>query len=150
MFEGYFADMCSEKIPLMLMGAERSVPCAWTRERGPPSASAEIEYSGSGDASEHAESGTEVSEKGVTNIKTNILTVNVRSTDENDKRHAIEEVNTDLEIMEKVKIHDEERDLFDRQTGIDRANHDIVFYCFLTIVILLPCILLSYIYVNKK
>jgi hypothetical protein len=36
-FEADYADTCAEKFPLMLMGAERSVARAQTRERGPPS-----------------------------------------------------------------------------------------------------------------
>ena len=42
MFEGDSADMCARKFPLVSMGAERRVSRAQTRERGPPSALAEI------------------------------------------------------------------------------------------------------------
>ena len=42
MFEGDFADMYAGKFPLVSMGAERRVSRAQTRERGPPSALAEI------------------------------------------------------------------------------------------------------------
>ena len=42
MFEGDFADMCGRKIPLVSMGAERSVVWAQTRKRGPTSGPAEI------------------------------------------------------------------------------------------------------------
>jgi hypothetical protein len=37
MFEGDSADMCAGKFPLMLVGVERRVSHAQTRERGPPS-----------------------------------------------------------------------------------------------------------------
>ena len=43
MFEGDSADTCAGKFPLVLMGAERRVSRAQTRERGPPSALAEID-----------------------------------------------------------------------------------------------------------
>ena len=43
-FEGDSADTCPGKFPLMLMGAERRVSAAQTRERGPPSALAELLY----------------------------------------------------------------------------------------------------------
>ena len=36
------SDMCAEKIPLVLMGGERRVKRAQTRERGSPSAPAEL------------------------------------------------------------------------------------------------------------
>ena len=42
MFEGDSADMCAGNFPLVSMGAERRVSRAQTRERGPPSALAEI------------------------------------------------------------------------------------------------------------
>ena len=42
MFEGDSADTCGGKFLLPSMGAERRVSCAQTRERGPPSALAEI------------------------------------------------------------------------------------------------------------
>ena len=42
MFEGDSADTCAIKFPLVSMGAERRVLRAQTRERGPPSALAEI------------------------------------------------------------------------------------------------------------
>ena len=42
MFEGDSADMCTEKFPLTSIGAERRVWRAQNRERGPPSARAEI------------------------------------------------------------------------------------------------------------
>ena len=42
MFEGDSADMCAGKFMLVLMGAERRVSRAQTRERGPPSALAEL------------------------------------------------------------------------------------------------------------
>ena len=42
MFEGNSADTRAGKFPLVPMGAERRVPHARTRERGPPSALAEI------------------------------------------------------------------------------------------------------------
>ena len=42
MFEGDSADMCAENFSLVSMGAERRVNRAQTRERGPPSAPAEI------------------------------------------------------------------------------------------------------------
>ena len=42
MFEGDYADNCPEKFPLMSMGTKRSVACAQTQERGPPSALAEF------------------------------------------------------------------------------------------------------------
>ena len=42
MFEGDSADTAAGKFPLVPMGAERRVPRARTRERGPPSALAEI------------------------------------------------------------------------------------------------------------
>ena len=42
MFEGNSADRCARKIPLVQRGAERRVPRAGTRERGPPSALAEF------------------------------------------------------------------------------------------------------------
>ena len=42
LFEGYFVQMCAGKISLVPMGAERRVPRARTRERGPPSALAEL------------------------------------------------------------------------------------------------------------
>ena len=42
MFEGDSADMCAGKFPLVLMWAERRVSRAQTRERGTPSALAEI------------------------------------------------------------------------------------------------------------
>ena len=42
MFEGDSADMGARKFPLVSMGAERRVSRAQTRERGPPSALAEI------------------------------------------------------------------------------------------------------------
>ena len=38
MFGADLADTCAKKLPLMSMGAERSVARAQTRERGPPSA----------------------------------------------------------------------------------------------------------------
>ena len=93
-----------------------------------------------------------------------MVTVHVKRAYENDNKSRMEEVNKDLRLehleefsskitkseRERVEMQDEERDLFDRHTRIDRANHNIVFYCFLTIVILLPCILLSYIYIHKK
>ena len=40
MFEGDFPDMCADKFPLVLIGAEQRVERAQTRERGPPSAAA--------------------------------------------------------------------------------------------------------------
>ena len=40
--EIYSADTPARKFPLVLMGAERRVPRARTRERGPPSALAEF------------------------------------------------------------------------------------------------------------
>ena len=42
MFEGDSADTCGGNLPLVSMGAERRVKRAQTRERGPPSAPAEI------------------------------------------------------------------------------------------------------------
>ena len=42
MFEGDSADTCAGKFPLVSMGAERRVYRAQTRERGPPSAPAEL------------------------------------------------------------------------------------------------------------
>ena len=42
MFEGYYADTCAEKFPLTLMGGWAECPAVRTRERGPPSASAEM------------------------------------------------------------------------------------------------------------
>jgi hypothetical protein len=42
MFEGDSADMCAGKFMLVLMGAERRVSRAQTRERGPPSMLAEL------------------------------------------------------------------------------------------------------------
>ena len=42
MFEGDSADTYAGKIPLVPRGAERRVPRAQTRERGPPSALAEF------------------------------------------------------------------------------------------------------------
>ena len=42
MFKDDFADMCTEMFTLVLMGAQRKVKCAQTRERGPPSAPAKI------------------------------------------------------------------------------------------------------------
>ena len=42
MFEGDSADMCVGKFLLTSMGAEQRVSHAQTRERGPPSARAEI------------------------------------------------------------------------------------------------------------
>ena len=42
MFEGNSADMCAGKFPLVSMGAERRVSRTQTRERGLPSALAEI------------------------------------------------------------------------------------------------------------
>ena len=42
MFEGDSADTCAGKFPLVLMGGEQRVSRAQTRERGPPSALAEI------------------------------------------------------------------------------------------------------------
>ena len=42
MFEGDSADKCAGKFPLVLIWAERRVSRAQTRERGPPSALAEI------------------------------------------------------------------------------------------------------------
>ena len=42
MFEGYSAETCAIKIPLVPQWAERRVPHARRRERGPPSALAEI------------------------------------------------------------------------------------------------------------
>ena len=44
MFEGDSADTCTEKFPLVSMGAERRVKRAQTLERGPPSAPAELFY----------------------------------------------------------------------------------------------------------
>ena len=44
MFECHSADMRAGKFPLALMGAERRVSRAPTRERGPPSALAEINH----------------------------------------------------------------------------------------------------------
>ena len=44
MFEGDSADTCAEKFPLTSMGAKRRVSRAQTRERGPPSALAEIVF----------------------------------------------------------------------------------------------------------
>ena len=41
MFEGYYADMCSENFRWCRWGAEGSVERAQTWERGPPSASVE-------------------------------------------------------------------------------------------------------------
>ena len=41
-FKGDFADTCADKFPLVWIGAERRVSRAQTRERGPPSAIAEI------------------------------------------------------------------------------------------------------------
>ena len=43
-FEGDSADTCAGKFSLTSMGAERRVSRAQTRERGPPSALAELEY----------------------------------------------------------------------------------------------------------
>ena len=43
MFEGDSADTCAGKFLLVLMGGERRVSHAQTRERGPPSALAEIQ-----------------------------------------------------------------------------------------------------------
>ena len=54
----------------------------------------------------------------------------------------MEKVNKDLRLQhlekfsskitesdrERVEKQDEEKDLFDRHTGIDKANHDILFY----------------------
>ena len=37
MYEDNSADTCAEKFPLTAIGAERRVPRAQTRERGPPS-----------------------------------------------------------------------------------------------------------------
>jgi hypothetical protein len=42
LFEDDSADTCARNFPLMSMGAERRVSRAQTRERGPPSALAEI------------------------------------------------------------------------------------------------------------
>ena len=42
MFEGNSADTYAGKIPLVPMGSERRVPRARTRERGPPSALADL------------------------------------------------------------------------------------------------------------
>ena len=42
MFEGDSADMCAGKFPLVPMGVERRVSRVQTRDRGPPSALAEI------------------------------------------------------------------------------------------------------------
>ena len=42
MFEGDSADTCAGKFPLVSMEAEGMVLCAQTRERGPPSALAEL------------------------------------------------------------------------------------------------------------
>ena len=44
MIEGDSADMCAGKNPLVSMGGERRVSRAQTRERGPPSALAEISF----------------------------------------------------------------------------------------------------------
>ena len=41
MFESYSAETCARKILFVPMGDERRVPCARTRELGPPSALAE-------------------------------------------------------------------------------------------------------------
>jgi hypothetical protein len=100
---------------------------------------------------EQAESGSWDTEEEVTKIKSILVTVNVKSTDENDNKFKMEFSSkiseSDREIAE---MQDEERDLFDRDSRTLRTSHDIVFYCLLTIVILLPCILLSYIFVHKK
>ena len=42
MFEGDSADTCGGKFPLVLMGTERRVLRAQTREQGPPSALADF------------------------------------------------------------------------------------------------------------
>ena len=44
MYEDNSADTCAEKFPLTPIGAERRVPRAQTRERGPPSALAEFRH----------------------------------------------------------------------------------------------------------
>ena len=109
-------------------------------------------------------SGSGDTEEEVTNIKSIMVTVNMKRTDENDNKFTMKEVNKDLRLhqieeftskisesdMEMVVIQEEEKDLFDRHSGTKKTSHDIVFYCFLTILILLPCILLSYIYFHKK
>ena len=46
MFKGDYADTSAGKFLLVLMGAERRVSRAQTRERGPPSALAEIIVTG--------------------------------------------------------------------------------------------------------
>ena len=42
MFQGEYADMCAEKFPLTWMGGQAEGLLEQTRERGPPSAWAEI------------------------------------------------------------------------------------------------------------
>ena len=85
------------------------------------------------------------------------MTVNVKRTDENDNKFTMKEVNKDLRLhqleeftskisesdMEMVEIQEEEKDSFNRHSETKKTSHDIVFYCFLTIGILLPCTLLS-------
>ena len=112
----------------------------------------------SGQYSEYASGSGETEEEvTMTNIKSIMVTANVKSTDENDNKYRMKEVNKDLRLhqleeftskisesdMEMVEIQEEEKDSFNRHSETKKTSHDIVCYCFLPIVILLPCILLS-------
>ena len=103
------------------------------------------EYSASGDASEQAESGSGDADEEVSKIKSIMVTVNVKSTDENYNKYTMKEDNKNLRLQQleefssmitesdrkMVEIQDEEKDLNDRHNRTQRTSHDIVFYCVL-------------------